>query len=65
MTIYEYKTNVRYNDITEENELSDRGLLNILSEAAGRHSEEARIWIKHSKKHRIYMDAIILESKIF
>ncbi|MCI9365568.1 MAG: hypothetical protein HFJ54_02925 [Clostridia bacterium] len=34
MAVYEYKTKIRYNDINEWNELSDRGLLNILSEAA-------------------------------
>lgn len=40
MSVYEYKTRIRYNDINEGNELSDKGLLNILSEAAGAHSEE-------------------------
>lgn len=40
MAVYEYKTKIRYNDINEENELSDKGLLNVLSEAAGVHSDE-------------------------
>lgn len=31
---FEYKTNIRYQDINENNELSDKGILNILSEAA-------------------------------
>lgn len=39
MGVYEYKTQIRYNDINEENELSDKGLLTILAEAAGLHSE--------------------------
>ncbi len=29
-----YKTSVRYTDVNEDNELSDKGILNILSEAA-------------------------------
>ena len=40
MAEYEYKTHIRYNDINENNELSEKGLLNILSEAAGKHSQE-------------------------
>lgn len=39
MGVYEYKTHVRYQDINENNELSDKGILSILSEAAGVHSE--------------------------
>ncbi len=38
MSVYEYKTHVRYSDIDENNQLSDKGLINILSEAAGKHS---------------------------
>ena len=38
MAIYEYKTHIWNNEINENNELSDKGLLNILSEAAGVHS---------------------------
>lgn len=34
MAVFEYRTHVRYYDINENNELSDKGLLNILSEAA-------------------------------
>lgn len=43
MGVFEYKTNIRYQDINEKNELSDKGILNILSEAAGAHSEKVRI----------------------
>lgn len=39
MAVYEYKTKIRYNDINEKNEMSDKGLITILSEAAGTHSE--------------------------
>ena len=35
MAVYEYKTRIRYNDVNEDNRLSNKGLLNILSEAAG------------------------------
>lgn len=34
MAIYELKTSIRYTDINEDNKLSDKGLLNILQEAA-------------------------------
>lgn len=40
MSVYEYKTHIKYNEIDENNKLSDRGLINILSEAASKHSEE-------------------------
>ena len=40
MAVYEYKTRIRYNDVNEDNRLSNKGLLNILSEAAGAHSDE-------------------------
>lgn len=40
MAVYEYKTKIRFNEINENNELSDKGLLTILSEAAGLHSEK-------------------------
>lgn len=43
MGAFEYKTNIRCQDINENNELSDKGILNILSEAAGAHSQEVRI----------------------
>lgn len=39
MEIFEYRTYIRYQDINENNELSDTGILNILSEAAGVHSK--------------------------
>lgn len=41
--VFEYRTNIRYQDINEKNELSDKGILNILSEAAGAHSGKVRI----------------------
>lgn len=40
MGLYEYKTVMRYQDIGEDNRLSDRGVLNILGEAAGSHAEK-------------------------
>ncbi len=43
MAVFEYKTHIRYQDINENNELSDKGILNILSEAAGVHSQKVRI----------------------
>jgi len=46
MGVFEYKTHIRYTDINENNELSDKGILNILSEAAGVHSEKVRILCK-------------------
>ncbi len=38
MAVYEYQAHIRYSDIDENNELSDKGLINILSEVAGKHS---------------------------
>lgn len=38
MAVYEYKTHIRYCDVGEGNKLSDKGILNILSEAASKHS---------------------------
>ncbi len=46
METFEYKTHIRYTDINENNKLSDKGILNILSEAAGVHSEVVRILCK-------------------
>ena len=40
---YIYKTHIRYQDIDANNKLSDKGILNILSEAAGVHSGMVRI----------------------
>ena len=40
MAVFEYKANIRYCDINENNELSDKGIINILSQAAGVHSEQ-------------------------
>lgn len=46
MAVYEYKTQIKYNDISEENKLSGKGLLNILSEAARNTFSRGWIWIK-------------------
>ena len=46
MAVYEFNTRIRYTDVNEENKLSDKGVLNILSEAASKHSQSIRIWIK-------------------
>lgn len=46
MAVYEYKTQIRYTDVSEGNRLSDKGILNILSEAASKHSAYVRIWNK-------------------
>lgn len=43
MKQFTYKTHIRYTDINKDNELSDKGILNIFSEAAGVHSKEVRI----------------------
>ena len=43
MCKYIYKTHLRTADINENNELSDKGIKNILAEAAGAHSKEVRI----------------------
>lgn len=39
MAIYEYKTTLQFSDINENNELTQKGLLRILGEAASIHSE--------------------------
>lgn len=46
MAVYEYKTQIRFNDINENNELSDKGLLNILAEAARSTLTRSWIWTK-------------------
>ena len=46
MAIYEYKTNIRYTEINQENKLSDKGLINILNEAARKTFRNSRIWPK-------------------
>lgn len=43
MGLFIYKTRIRYQDISEENKLADKGILSILSEAAGAHARIARI----------------------
>lgn len=43
MRLYESKIHIRYQDVNENNELSDIGILNILSEIAGIHSKLVRI----------------------
>ena len=46
MSVYEYETRIRYTDINENNELSDKGLLNILNEAARKALRLNGIWSK-------------------
>lgn len=46
MGVFEYRTHIRYQDINEQNKLSNKGILNILSEVAGMHSGVTRLWIK-------------------
>lgn len=41
MGVFIYKTHIRYQDITEQNKLADKGILSILSEAAGAHAKTA------------------------
>lgn len=43
MGLFEYKTHITHQQIDENNRLSDRGLISILAEAAGVHSDEIRI----------------------
>ena len=50
MAIYEFKTRIRYTDVSEENRLSDKGILNILSEAASKHSAFAGYGINDTEK---------------
>ena len=61
MAIYEYKTRIRYTDINEQNMLSDKGLLTILSQAAGKHSDSIRLWFKSKARNTYCMDGFILE----
>jgi len=65
MAVYEYKTQIKYNDISEENKLSGKGLLNILSEAARNTFSRGWIWIKWYRKNKLCLDAFILESEVF
>ncbi len=50
MGILEYKTHIRLNDVNENNQLSDKGILNILSEAAGVHSEKVGYSLNDTEK---------------
>lgn len=43
MEVYTHKIHIRYTDINENNMLSDKGILNILSEVAGIHSDIVRV----------------------
>ena len=65
MAIYEYKTQIRYNDITEGNELSDKGLLNILSEAAGVHSSEVGYGLNNVEKTGVAWMLLYWKLKIY
>lgn len=56
MNIYEYKTKVQFLDVTEHNQLSKRGLLRILGEAAGLHSDLAGYGLNQmDKTHLTWM----------
>ena len=57
MGVFIYKTHIRYQDITEQNKLADKGILSILSEAAGAHAKTAG-----TRKNRICLDDFILEN---
>ncbi|MCI8396801.1 MAG: hypothetical protein HFJ52_03910 [Clostridia bacterium] len=46
MNTYTYTTHIRCQDINKYNTLSNKGILNILSEAAGAHAEAVRLWLK-------------------
>lgn len=50
MAVYEFKTRIRYTDVSEGNRLSDKGILNILSEAASKHSAFAGYGINDTEK---------------
>ena len=47
MGIYEYKTRVQFCDIDEKNTLSPKGLIRILGEVAGIHSETVGYGLNH------------------
>ena len=63
MAEFEYKMRIRYTDIDENNELSDKGILSILSEVARKTLSISRLWTKRYRKNKHNMDVIILESK--
>lgn len=46
MAEFEYKMRIRYTDIDENNELSDKGILSILSEVARKTLSISRLWTK-------------------
>lgn len=46
MAEFEYKACIRYTDINEKNELSDKGILNLLSEASRKTLCICRLWTK-------------------
>lgn len=50
MSVYELKTRIRYSDVSEGNRLSDKGILNLLSEAASKHSAFAGYGINDTEK---------------
>ncbi len=65
MAIYEYKTQIRFNDINENNELSDKGLLNILAEAAGVHSQEVGYGLNNLEETNCTWMILYWKVKIF
>lgn len=50
MGVFTYKTHIRYQDIDADNKLSNKGILNILSEAAGLHSEKVGYSVNEIEK---------------
>lgn len=62
MGVYEYKTRIQFCDIDENNKLSSKGLIRILGEASGIHSETVGYGLNHvSQTHLTW---ILLHWKI-
>ena len=60
--IFEYKTIVQYTDVNENNELSQRGLIRILLEVAGLHSDHAGYGL--NQVHITHVSWMILDWKV-
>ena len=43
MGIFTYKTHIAFQDISSDNKISDKGIMNIMNEAGGLHSHKVRI----------------------
>ena len=65
MSVYEFKTRIRYTDVSEGNRLSDRGVLNILSEAASKHSANAGYGINDVEKTHASWMVLYWKIKMF